>query len=300
MVGSMVSLNASAYTVETTLDPLDQPFLHDHQIDGTPVLPGVMGVEAFAEAALCLLPGWHVEAIEDVNFLAPFKFYRSEPREVQIETRICPRGDELVADCRLIGHRSLPNQTVPQSTTHFTARVRLVKQSRLAPARVPVDTPEGHVIESADIYRLYFHGPAYQVVEKAWWDGKRLIGLLAKTLPPNHHPAELPTVVAPRLLELCFQIAGIWELGVQGRMGLPRHVRQVSFYRTPNEADGRLYAVLVPDAAQGSFDVDVRDSKGNCYLQLTGYQTVALPDSADKKFLRILQEIMSNEAALVA
>ena len=41
-----------------------------------------MGIEAFAEAALCLLPGWHVEAIEDISFLAPFKFYRSEPRTV--------------------------------------------------------------------------------------------------------------------------------------------------------------------------------------------------------------------------
>ena len=63
------------YAIETTLDPPVQPFLRDHQIDGTPLLPGVMGIEAFAEAALCLLPGWYVEAVEDVNFLAPFKFH---------------------------------------------------------------------------------------------------------------------------------------------------------------------------------------------------------------------------------
>ena len=77
MVGKIASVGVqSGLTIETTLDPAIQPFLHDHQIDGTPVLPGVMGIEAFAEAALCLLPGWHVEAIEDVNFLAPFKFYQ--------------------------------------------------------------------------------------------------------------------------------------------------------------------------------------------------------------------------------
>jgi hypothetical protein len=33
-------------TIETTLDPGVQPFLHDHQIEGKPVLPGVMGIEA--------------------------------------------------------------------------------------------------------------------------------------------------------------------------------------------------------------------------------------------------------------
>ena len=301
MNGRIVSVSLSGgYTVKTTLDPHAQPFLYDHQIDGTPVLPGVMGVEAFAEAALCLLPGWHVESMEDVNFLAPFKFYRSEPRDLQVETQIHPHGNELVADCRLIGYRSLPNQTEPQATIHFTARVRLAKQPVQAPSARALGTPEGHVIKSADIYRLYFHGPAYQVVEKAWWDGKRLIGLLAKALPPNHLPSDLPTMMQPRLIELCFQTAGVWELGVQGRMGLPQRVRQVALYRVPDLSDGRLYAVLTPDAAQGSFDVEVLDTKGNCYLRLAGYQTVALPNGADAKSLRILQEVMSSEAALVA
>ena len=59
MVGKIASASISGgFTIETTLDPQVQPFLHDHQIDGTPVLPGVMGIEAFAEAAPCLLPGW--------------------------------------------------------------------------------------------------------------------------------------------------------------------------------------------------------------------------------------------------
>ncbi len=58
-------------TVETTLDPAVQPFLHDHKIDGTPVLPGVMGIEAFAEAARSMLPDWHVMRVENVNFLRP-------------------------------------------------------------------------------------------------------------------------------------------------------------------------------------------------------------------------------------
>jgi acyl transferase domain-containing protein/acyl carrier protein/NAD(P)-dependent dehydrogenase (short-subunit alcohol dehydrogenase family) len=301
ITGPIVSLGlSSGYTIETSLNPQDQPFLNDHQIEGTPVLPGVMGIEAFAEAALALLPGWHVESVEDVNFLAPFKFYRSEPRALQIETQIHPSGEKLLADCRLIGHRSLPNQAVPQPTTHFTARVRLAKQRTQAPSVLALGKPEGHLIEAADIYRLYFHGPAYQVIEKAWWDGTRLIGLMATNLPPNHHPPGLSTVVEPRLIELCFQTAGIWELGVQGRMGLPQHVRQLSLYRTPAPADGRLYAILTPDHAQRGFDIHVADAKNNCILRLTGYQTVPLPNAVNPQHLKTLQEIMSGDAALVA
>jgi acyl transferase domain-containing protein/acyl carrier protein/NAD(P)-dependent dehydrogenase (short-subunit alcohol dehydrogenase family) len=294
MIGEVTRAGVhSGVRVETTLDPRIQPFLHDHQIDGTPVLPGVMGVEAFAEAALCLLPGWRVDAVEDVNFLAPFKFYRSEPRQLTIEAVIHPQGKCLVADCRLIGQRQLPNQTEPQVTTHFTGRVRLTKE---APPGVVVAAPAwpvGSVAEAADIYRIYFHGPAYQVLKQAWSDGNRMVGQLSENLPNNHEPSERPALMAPRLIELCFQTAGIWEMGAEGRMGLPLHIDQVSVCRAPDRAEGRLYAVVT--AKQGRFDAEVVDAKGNRYVQMTGYRTVALPDAVESELLKPLQAVMAPE-----
>jgi len=283
--------------IETNLDPKIQPFLHDHQIDGTPVLPGVMGVEAFAEAALRLLPGWHVEAIEDVNFLAPFKFYRNEPRVVTVETTIYPHGSDLVADCRLIGRRSLPNQAEPQVSTHFTARVHLTQHSTEdVKVMVPASSAE-HVVEAADIYRLYFHGPAYQVLERAWWDGSRMIGSMAKNLRNNHHPSELPTSIAPRLIELCFQTAGIWEMGTQSRMGLPQHIDRVaSFLHEPEPSQTPLYAVVTPNTKRGTFDAYVVDKKGNRYVELTGYRTIATPNVINAGQLKALQEVVSLES----
>jgi hypothetical protein len=297
MIGKIASAGLySPLTIETMLDPAIQPFLHDHQIDGTPVLPGVMGIEAFAEAALCLLPGWHVEAIEDVNFLAPFKFYRNEPRPVTVEAVIHPHGDGLIAECRLLGRRPLPNQTEPQVTTHFTARARLVKH---APALVTVPAlgpPDGHIIEAADLYRLYFHGPAYQVIERAWWDGRRMVGLMAKGLRNNHHPSGLLTLMAPRLIELCFQTAGVWEMGVEGRMGLPQHIDRVSlFVCDPEEAEGQLYAVVTPNPFDGRFDAEVVNAKGTRYLKLSGYRTVAVPGAVDPGRLEALRAAMSLE-----
>ena len=282
--------------IETTLDPAIQPFLHDHQIDGIPVLPGVMGIEAFAEAALSLLPGWHIEAIEDVNFLAPFKFYKKQPRTVTVEAVIRPERDTLLADCRLSGQRVLPNQAEPQVTTHFTARVRLTKQAPKKATVPALGTPIGHVIEAAEIYPLYFHGPAYQVVERAWWDGHRIVGLMAKDLPPNHLPSQLTTLMAPRLIELCFQTAGLWEMGTQGRMGLPLHIDRVSSFLAPDADGTRLYAVVTSDQARGSFDAEIVDAKGNRYLQLGGYRTVAVPNAVDAQGLKALQAAMSMEA----
>ena len=284
----------SGFDIETTLNPTVQPFLHDHQIDRTPVLPGVMGIEGFAEAALAQLPGWQIEALEDVNFLAPFKFYRNEPRTLRFETLIHPQKDSLLADCRLIGSRTLPNQTEPQVTTHFTARVTLTRRAPGAMSLPPLGTPAGAVVESDAIYRAYFHGPAYQVVERAWWDGNRIIGRMAKNLPTNHVPPELPAVAAPRLIELCFQTAGLWEMGVQGRMGLPRHIDQVRILRSPDQAQGPLFAVVT--LISGGFDAQVLDTAGNCYIDLRGYRTASVPNAVDPKALQALQRAMSLEA----
>jgi len=282
-------------TVEATLDPKAQPFLHDHRIDGTPVLPGVMGLEAFAEAAVCLVPGWQVEAIENVNFLAPFKFYRNEPRALVVETAVVVTKDGLLADCRLTGSRSLANQAEPQVTTHFTGRVRLARQVATAITLPPPGTPLAHAIESADIYRLFFHGPAYQVLERAWWDGGRMVGVMAQGLPDNHHPAELATVIAPRWIELCFQTAGLWEMGTQGRMGLPAAIERVTFMRAPAPAPGRLYAVVHPQPAAGTFAAEVLDANGNVYLQLTGYRTATFAGAIDSERLKAVHAAMSPE-----
>ncbi len=297
MIGNITSMGLyGALTIETTLDPKTQPFLHDHQIDGTPLLPGVMGIEAFAEAALCVLPGWHIKAVEEVNFLAPFKFYRHEPRAVTVEATIRPQGNELVADCRVIGRRALPHQAEPHVTAHFTGRVRFTNTTPEVVTVAPPALPTPNTIEAADIYRLYFHGPAYQVLERAWWDGEHMVGLLAKGLPSNHHPSELPTLMAPRLIELCFQTAGLWGIATYGHMGLPNQVGSVcSRLRALDLPDARLYAVVTPDPVRGSFDAQVVDASGTEYVRLSGYRTIAIPNAASSEQLKALQTMMSRE-----
>jgi hypothetical protein len=132
-------------------------------------------------------------------------------------------------------------------------------------------------VEAADIYRAYFHGPAYRVMEKAWRDGDCIVGLMAENLPANHEPAGQPLVLSPRLIELCFQTAGLWEIGEQQRMGLPLHIDSVCSLRAPEFAEGRIYAVVAPHTE--CFDAEVVDSAGNVYVQLKGYRTIALPGS---------------------
>ncbi len=293
MVGRVVAMTGNdGLVVETTLDPSAQPFLDDHQIEGTPVLPGVMGIEAFAEVARLPLPGWHVIEIDDVEFLAAFKFYRREPRTLTITATFRRDGDELVAECRLTGSRILANQAEPQVTTHVTGKVRLARAPvapRAAPAPPP-PPPNGKSAIADAIYAVYFHGPAYQVLERAWRSEQGPVGLLATGLPGDHVPAERPEVACPRLIELFFQTAGIWEIGREGRFGLPQRIDQVVLHDTPDATSGRLEAVAT--RREGGWDGHVVDQAGHVMVELHGYHTIELPGGVDPEGRQPLAEAM--------
>jgi hypothetical protein len=291
MIGTPLLASVSeGLVVETTLVPREQPFLDDHRIDGTAVLPGVMGIEAFAELATLLLPGWHVAAVESVDFLAPFKFYRDEPRTLQLAAMLRPDGADVVADCVLRGTRTLPNQTQPQVTAHFRARVRLSSAPPVgANAAIP-NPPNGGAVSAPEIYRAYFHGPAYQVLERVWRDGATIVALLRSALPPDHHPADAPLLMTPRLIESCFQTAGLFELGTSGRMALPQRIARVrALAGAP--ADGPVYAVMTPRAHGGGFDARVVDASGLVLVEMEGYHTVELPGGVAAEHVRPMEAL---------
>ena len=266
--------------VETTLDPREQPFLFDHQIDGVPVLPGVMGTEAFAEVASVLCPGFHVAAIEDESFLLPFKFFRNQPATLHLSAVASPGGvGEVLVSAEL---RSVvqPKPELPaQERVHFRARVRMRREAEAKP-KVAFKKPAAKAlgIGREPIYEVYFHGPAYRVIERAAVEGDGVVALMAAGLPPNAKPAEADALVAPRLLELCFQAAGLWLLAKKQTMGLPTALERAAVYR-PEDAAGekRLYVTVEVREGGEAFDARVVDEKGLVHAEVVGYRTVALP-----------------------
>jgi hypothetical protein len=297
MMGRLVGMGLyGGLTVETTLNPETQPFLYDHQIDGTPVLPGVMGIEALVEAARLVFPGRYVGSVENVDFLAPFKFYRGEPRAVIVRATFRKEGDDIIADCRLEGTRKLHGREEPETTTHFTAGVRLVTVApQTAKSKEVTEPATDSLVGAGDIYNVYFHGPSYQVVERSWRACDEVIGAFKKDLPSNHEPADLETLTSPRLIELCFQTAGLSEIVGTSVMGLPHHIDQVDFLRPTTDKPNEYFAA-VTSGKTGSFDARVVDDKGNVYLKVRGYRTMQLPNPIKEEHLERLKTNMGATA----
>ncbi|UBU18236.1 type I polyketide synthase [Nonomuraea gerenzanensis] len=257
--------------VRTTLDPKEQPFLDHHRIDGVAVLPGVMGIEAFAEAARLAAPAWQVTAVEDVDFLAPVKFYRDEPRTLSVTAAVTADGDDLLARCALTAERLLPGQDEPQRTVHFTGTVRLSRTAREGARR---DRAEEAATTMAppQVYTLFFHGPAYQVVAAAWAHQEGAAARMAAGLPQALRP-EAPTTTPPRLVELCFQTAGLAQAARDGVLALPAHVDRVLLHPFK---EGEDVQALV-EARGDRYECAVLDGDGTVLVAVEGYRGTPLP-----------------------
>ena len=288
MVGEVKSARLyGGLEIETTLVPTEQPFLFDHAPDeGTPWLPGVMATETLAELATVLVArsetghsSWHVAAVENEQMSGAFKFFRMEARTLYLNATITPDGDDLVA------HTTLQSVTVPkreglppQIKEHFSADVRLTS-APVEGQNVEFTPPalESLDITTEEVYKSFFHGPAYQVIERAQVSDKGVVAVFSDSLPPNTSPADVESLVAPRLLELCFQSAALWHEKVKGAMGFPLGFSRVTAYRQEADADSRLFCVCQTADDGETFDCVVADEAGNVFVELAGYVTVSRP-----------------------
>ncbi|MGV1005932.1 MAG: SDR family NAD(P)-dependent oxidoreductase [Candidatus Nanopelagicales bacterium] len=290
MVGKVRHDEYDGLIVEVELDPTVQPFLFDHQIEGTAVLPGVMGIEAFAEAARLLAADWQLESLRQVEFAAPVKFYRGEPRTLFITALTRPEGDRLVAECTLSAERVLPGRPAPVRTVHFRGQVVLAVEAASA-AHTEVVELSGPTLTPAEVYRMYFHGPAYQVVGSAGRVGDRAFARMAADLPPNSSPVgEL--LAQPRLIELCFQTAGLWEAGREGRLGLPARVASVELFT--GLVESAELVCLSGQGTAGDFTAEVGDASGRLGVRISGYSTSQLPTALPPEVAEPLQRVMGQ------
>jgi NAD(P)-dependent dehydrogenase (short-subunit alcohol dehydrogenase family) len=272
--------------VETELDPTVEPYLYDHKVEPDVAwLPGVMGTESMVQAASLLTPGYDVVAVENQTNLGAFKFHRDKPQTMRLTVNIIAgAADELLADVLLQSIFQPPRPELPpQIKDHFAATVRLAKassegaKSELPSVEFAIPSDDELSIEADGIYEVFFHGPAYQVIERAKVAGNAVVSLVSVGLIPNAADENAAELSAPRLFEHMVQAPALWSVKTNGAMALPAGFVKATLYRQPSEANGqRLYALTEAVDGGERFNVTMVDESGNVYATLEGYQTVQM------------------------
>ncbi len=240
--------------------------------------------------------GFTVDRLEDIQFLAPFKFYRNESRRIIWKAQVVREPGGLVACVTLESTLALKTRQ-NEVVQHFSGKVYLTPLPEANPQAIvtPPCWNGAYTVASDDIYRLYFHGPSFQVLEAVQRNGETVLGKMRAALP-QITGKDVPLVTTPILLELCLQTAGVWEAGATGALALPRSIGSLHLYRAkPNSA--AIFAEVVPSFGEDgslSFDARVVDEKGNLYLEVRNYRTVPLPYSVEASLLKPMRLLVQG------
>ena len=94
MVRSELKMGAGgALELDQAISLQSDPWLVDHQLDDTGVVPATMAVEWMAEVAEAGWPGWRVAEINDVRVLAGIRLLDCEPRQLRVRARASSHSD---------------------------------------------------------------------------------------------------------------------------------------------------------------------------------------------------------------
>jgi NAD(P)-dependent dehydrogenase (short-subunit alcohol dehydrogenase family)/acyl carrier protein len=302
MFSHLVGCNkVNGIRLEATLNPDDLPYLRDHAINGVPVLPGVIGIQGFSTAAKHVASvlasgkkGFEVGRLEDIQFLAPFKFYDNKPRTIIWTALPLLEGEDLVVKVTLESDIRRVDGRIDH-TLHFSGLVYLAENQPVEKTDAnPPTWGKKKAVSAEDIYRLYFHGPSFQVLDAAQSYRSNILGRLKKDLLIDAS-GKLGPLSTPLLIELCFQTAGLWEAGATGTLALPASVGKLTVYPRPMNGVP-IYAEVKPRECGGklAFDARVLDSKGNVFVEVEDYRTSPLPFPAEESQVEPMKVLVTN------
>ncbi|HUR70023.1 MAG TPA: SDR family NAD(P)-dependent oxidoreductase [Candidatus Thermoplasmatota archaeon] len=228
--------------------------LNDHRVDGVPFMPGVLGLQAFADAA------GSVHGFEDVHWAYPVKLLRDQ--DVEASVSLAEAGAKLT---------TVPPGPLKQERTHFTARLLHAPAPPPAPA-----SAQGAAWTWERIYPPFFHGPAFHVLKRATRIG--FDGIEVEGRKPAAGISEMAAT-----LEGALQSLGLWGLAVGRSMALPERVRRVTLHGLYDTA-ATMYRVTDARLAEGRVLGDVQClAHGKVVASLEGVSLIVTgPASIDE------------------
>ncbi|OGR65481.1 MAG: hypothetical protein A2X31_11815 [Elusimicrobia bacterium GWB2_63_22] len=257
------------------------PYLTDHSINGTPYVPGVMGLETFAEAA-AVVTGAPPKALVNVRFAVPIKLLRNKPAEVKIKAFTLANGGgvEMRLESDFVSPKGL---RLGQTRTHFKAVAASDAPSAWTPAMRPVlPKVKKYKADLATIYKTYFHGPSFQVLDGIISvDKTSVLAVFKRPAAPLWKGTQQKLVFHPLVFEALFQACGWRDIQFDRSMALPDAVgAAIAYDHEPVDPETLfLYGVFKgrTDDNRSLYDAWAFDADFNLAAELRDYAMIPTP-----------------------
>ncbi len=264
------------------LDASRHRYLHEHVLDGKPVLPAAVALELMAEAAKTLWPGWRVVEVREHKLLKGVELKGMDAHDSarNLQVRIAPppygssEGFEVAAalESELAPGRFLP---------HYRCVLRL-EQLLPAPLHAEREFHDDKALSTAKAYGEWlFHGPRFQVIERIDGLSPQGAGASVRSTRPAQWladgAAEQEWVFDPGLLDAAAQMAWLWSRAYRDESALPARFGRVVRYRDRFPERMRMQYTRIP-ADDGSLirgNVLFLDEAGEAVMSIEELDSVA-------------------------
>ncbi len=266
---------------EVRLDPRSDVFLDAHRLRGKPILPGVIGVEALAEAATLLGGDRTVVAVSDVEFVNGLVCHNDCPTIARVSVIPAEGG----ARCLLSSDfRDRHGRLVEQDRPHVRGLVELADR----PVSFSTARPDEPIDWHPSRYReddLLHHGPslrclkAYAHQQGIGW-GKILAPAMAELA--GSRPAS-GWIIPAAVLDACLVACGHYLfLEFPGGVELPKRFDRLRLGRLPREGETCLVRLQLRERTDGHsrFDFTLFGEDDEVLLRAEGYETVMVSQGA--------------------
>jgi len=255
------------------------PFLRDHVIGGSAVLPVVCAIAWAVNAAEQRYPGYHFFRVERYKTLKGIVFDATLAEDYVLELEEKAKGPDEIAFAALI--RSQTTDGKPRF--HYSMDLTLRRTLPVAPQHTDFDLGAAQSIPGAALYdgAVLFHGPAFRGIERVLTIGPASLTL--ECVPPPLSPdvqGQFPVqAFNPYFTDATLQSLLIWAHHTYGYGGLPLSIQGGEQYRPVTEGE-RLYASLSVQAHSQHrlvADVVVHDAGGRVQSRVWGAEITLSP-----------------------
>ena len=276
-LGNVTSLQkGSEIHLEKEFNLNSDPYLADHAIEGTPYVPGVMGIETFMETATALT-GNVPQGLKDVHFYLPIKLLRNRPQAVRVIGKASGNEASMEIESDFINSKGVK---MGNTRRHFTAKTldgfTSTWDSVKAEAMTGLTAPMS--VSKEEIYQKYFHGPSFQVLAGiVRVDNHASLAVYNTTPRPQWNDGPRTLLANPMLIEAAFQCCGFQDMSIAHKMTLPDGIAEVAVLKKQiPPAQLYLYGVSRGNTADGKtlHDAYVFDAQGEVWVEIHGYQAI--------------------------
>jgi len=212
------------YRIYRRLSLEANPFLADHVIGGSAVLPTVCAVAWFINTCESLNPDYQFYSVSDYRVFKGIVFDDQSPEEYSMELQELEKSP----DALIIGGKISSELPDGKIRFHYQAQIELRKTLPERPRIAAFNLKKENPIDGATLYesKVLFHGPRFQGIRQVL--NISAAGLTTECLLP-HMPIEemgqFPVnTFNPYLADIHLQSLLIWANSQIGSIGLPLQI----------------------------------------------------------------------------